>query len=129
MSGRRSHVGPERAERTDRRGARPGRRPRRGVALAALCLALAAFALPARAAANVLQNGGFDAGGIAGWQVQGADYGSAGVVAQPVVSAPGALSLTAKSAGSSGDKSLMVFQVLDRTPFLGKKVRFGAQVR
>ncbi len=78
-----------------------------------------------------LANAGFDenGGSLDGWSRRGEKYGRASVTHQPVVSAPGALELVATGPGSSGDKSFMVYQVLEPANYRGKRVHFGAQVQ
>jgi hypothetical protein len=97
--------------------------------LAAACAAGRPETLPP--ARPALENPGFDeeGDGLAGWAVRGESHGRARVVGEPSHSRPGALELEAKGAGSSGDRSLMVYQVLDPARYRGRRVQFGARVR
>jgi alpha-L-arabinofuranosidase len=81
------------------------------------------------AATPSLVNPSFEAGGLNGWQVRGEEYGRAEIVRDPVASGSAALMMTASSRGSSGNNSLMVFQVLDPAAYRGRRVRFGAKIR
>lgn len=99
-------------------------------ALLAGCATAEMQQLPA--ATRGLQNGGFDepapSEGVMGWAIRGDRYGRAEVVTKDAHSPPFAVELTAIGRGSSGEQSLMLYQVLDPAPYRGKKVEFGAQV-
>ena len=82
-------------------------------------------------ATSALVNPSFDeqGGSMAGWAVRGEEFGRAEAVREPVASAPGALLMVAGGRGSSGNNSLMVYQVLDPAPYRGRRVRFSARIR
>jgi alpha-N-arabinofuranosidase len=80
---------------------------------------------------SALVNGDFEqsGGGVPGWALRGEEFGRAEVVREPVASGARALMMSASSRGSSGNNSLMVYQVLDPAAFRGRRVRFSAKVR
>src|SRR5262249_26330201 len=65
---------------------------------------------------------------IPAWAHQNRQCGHVRLVKDPVASPPNALELEAQGKrGSSGNNSLMVYQVLDPAPYRGHRVRFGAK--
>jgi hypothetical protein len=107
------------------------------IGLALLCAAIGTGCATSQAQQSTpsptpaLVNPSFDAqgGSLAGWATRGEEFGRADVAKDQVASSPAALLMTAGPKGSTGNDSLMVYQVLDPAPYRGRRVRFSAKIR
>ncbi len=97
---------------------------------AVLAIGLALGASDATAA-NGLLNPAFDAAAtLTEWSQQGTDYGTVDLATDSVVSSPNALHVEIGANGSSGEQSIMAYQIIaDRAVFAGKTTYFGARIR